>query len=103
MNTIIPEVDRIFENSQRRIQTNILNEVIQDAQMVTPSPTKNGKRFRIFYTTQVSTNPPTFVFSCNEPNLIHFSYERFLENTLRRAFDFEGTPIHFIYRKKINE
>lgn len=103
INTIIPKVDEVYENSRRRIQTNILNNVIMDTQLVNPSPTKNGKRFRVFYGTQVAIQPPTFVLSCNDPKLIHFSYERFLENTFRQAFNFEGTPIHFIFRKKINE
>lgn len=103
VDTIIPMVDRVFENASRRIQTPILNEVISDAQMRTPSPTRNGKRFRIYYTTQVAVNPPTFVLSSNEPSLLHFSYERFIENTLRQAFDFEGTPIKIIARKKVSE
>lgn len=103
VNTIIPEVERVYENSKRRIPTNVLNEVIMDTQIINPSPTKNGKRFKILYGTQVAVEPPTFVMSCNDPNLIHFSYERFLENTFRNSFDFEGTPIKFIFRKKINE
>ena len=103
INTIIPKVDEVYENSIRRIPTNILNNVIMDTQIVNPSPTKNGKRFRVFYGTQVAVQPPTFVLSCNDPTLIHFSYQRFLENTFRQAFEFEGTPIHFIFRKKINE
>ena len=103
VNTLIPEIDRVYENSKRRIPTNILNEVIMDTQMVNPSPTRNGKRFKVLYGTQVAIEPPTFVMSCNDPTLLHFSYERFLENTFRNSFDFEGTPIKFIFRKKINE
>lgn len=103
INTIIPEVDRVCENSRRRIPTNILNEVIADAQLTTPAPARNGKRFRIYYVTQVSVQPPSFVFSCNDPKLMHFTYQRFLENTMRQAFDFEGTPIHIIARKKVSE
>ena len=101
--TIIPEVDRVYENSTRRVPTNILNEVIADSQITTPAPARNGKRFRIYYATQVAIQPPTFVLSCNEPKLMHFTYQRFIENTLRRAFDFEGTPIHIISRKKVSE
>ncbi len=100
---VIPEAERVYENSIRRIPTNILNEVVMDAQMTTPSPTRNGKRFRIYYATQVSVQPPTFVLSCNDPKLLHFSYQRYIENSLRRAFDFEGTPIHLIARKKVSE
>ena len=103
VDTIIPEVDRVFENSTRRVSTNILNEVIADSQITTPAPARNGKRFRIYYATQVAIQPPTFVLSCNEPKLMHFTYQRFIENTLRRAFDFEGTPIHIMARKKVSE
>lgn len=103
VDTIIPEVDKVYENSIRRVPTNILNEVIADSQITTPAPARNGKRFRIYYATQVAIQPPTFVLSCNEPKLMHFTYQRFIENTLRRAFDFEGTPIHIIARKKVSE
>jgi GTP-binding protein len=103
VNTIIPEVDRVVGNARRRIPTNVLNEVIADTQITTPAPARNGKRFRIYYATQVSVQPPTFVLSCNDPKLMHFTYERFIENQLRQAFDFEGTPIKLITRKKITE
>lgn len=103
VDTVVPMVDRVFENSTRRIPTNILNEVISDTQITNPAPARNGKRFRIFYTTQVKTQPPTFVLSCNDPKLMHFSYQRFIENSLRAAFDFEGTPIRIIARKKVTE
>ncbi len=103
VNTILPEVDRVYENASRRIPTNILNEVIMDSQVTNPAPARNGKRFRVYYGTQVSANPPTFVLSCNDPKLMHFSYQRFLENTLRNAFDLEGTPIRIIVRKKVSE
>ncbi|MCR5230576.1 MAG: ribosome biogenesis GTPase Der [Solobacterium sp.] len=100
---IIPMVDRANENAKRRIATNVLNEVIADSQVTTPAPARNGKRFRIYYATQVSVQPPTFVLSCNDPKLMHFTYERFIENTLRQAFDFEGTPIRIIARRKVSE
>lgn len=103
VNRILPIVDMILENAKRRIPTNVLNEVVGDAQITTPSPTHNGKRFRIYYATQVGIQPPTFMLSCNEPKLLHFSYERFLENTLRNAFPLEGTPIRIIARKKVSE
>ena len=95
VNRILPIVDMILENA--------LNEVVGDAQITTPSPTHNGKRFRIYYATQVGIQPPTFMLSCNDPKLLHFSYERFLENTLRNAFPLEGTPIRIIARKKVSE
>lgn len=103
VNRILPIVDMILENAKRRIPTNVLNEVVGDAQITTPSPTHNGKRFRIYYATQVGIQPPTFMLSCNDPKLLHFSYERFLENTLRNAFPLEGTPIRIIARKKVSE
>ena len=103
VNRILPMVDMILENAKRRIPTNVLNEVVGDAQITTPSPTHNGKRFRIYYATQVGIQPPTFMLSCNDPKLLHFSYERFLENTLRNAFPLEGTPIRIIARKKVSE
>lgn len=100
---ILPMVNQVYENSTRRIATNVLNEVIADSQLTTPAPARNGKRFRIYYVTQVSTQPPTFMFSCNDPELMHFSYQRFLENQLREAFEFEGTPIRIIARKKVSD
>ena len=102
IHTIIPLVDKVYEQSCLRIPTNVLNEVLSDMQLTNPSPTKNGKRFKILYGTQVAIQPPTFVLSCNDPKLLHFSYERFIENTLRRAFGFKGTPIKIICRKKIS-
>ena len=103
VDTIIPMVDKVYANANRRIPTNVLNEVIADTQVTTPAPARNGKRFRVYYATQVATAPPTFVLSCNDPKLMHFSYQRFLENSLRQAFDFEGTPIKVIARRKISE
>ncbi|HCV54630.1 MAG TPA: ribosome biogenesis GTPase Der, partial [Erysipelotrichaceae bacterium] len=102
VNTILPMVDRVYENSRRRIPTNVLNEVIADTQITTPAPARNGKRFRIYYATQTGVQPPEFVFSCNDPELLHFTYQRYLENQLRQAFDFEGTPIRLIARKKVS-
>ncbi len=99
---LLPEVNRIYENSRRRIATNVLNEVVADTQVTTPAPARNGKRFRVYYATQVAVQPPTFVFSCNDPKLMHFTYQRYLENQLRQAFDFEGTPLRIIARKKVS-
>ncbi len=100
---IIPIVDHVYENANRRIATNVLNQVIADTQVTNPAPARNGKRFRIYYATQVAAAPPTFVLSCNDPKLMHFTYQRFLENALRHAFDLEGTPIRIIARKKVSE
>lgn len=90
----------VSENQTRRIQSSVLNDVLMDAITVTPTPTVNGKRLRIYYMTQVAVKPPTFVVFVNDPDLLHFSYERFLINQLRQAFDFSGTPIHIIARKR---
>ena len=100
---IFPLIDNVYENASRRIPTSILNEVIMDTQISTPAPARNGRKFKIYYASQVDTNPPTFVISCNDPELMHFSYQRFLENQLRQSFNFEGTPIRIIARKKVSE
>ena len=93
-------IKKVNENHKRRVSSSVLNEVILDAIAHNPTPSDNGKRLRIYYATQVSTNPPTFVVFVNDPDLMHFSYERFLENQIRDAFDFEGTPIHLIIRRR---
>jgi GTP-binding protein len=83
-----------------RVPTHVLNQVIHDAMATTPPPSDKGRRFRVQYVTQVSVKPPTFVLFCNDPELAHFSYLRFLENQLRQAFPFTGTPLRMILRKK---
>ena len=93
-------IDMVHDYSLLRIQTNVLNEVILDAQLMTPPPTHNGKRLRIYYCSQVAVAPPTFVLFVNDPELLHFSYKRFLENKLREAFDFTGTTLRIIAREK---
>jgi GTP-binding protein len=83
-----------------RIQTSVLNEVLSDAQRITPPPTHKGLRLNILYGSQVAVAPPTFVLFVNDPALLHFSYRGYLENRLREAFIMEGTPIRIIARKK---
>ncbi len=100
INDILPMVNDVYNYSQLRIETSVLNEVILDAQLTTPAPTHNGKRLKIMYATQVSVAPPTFMLSVNDPNLLHFSYQRYLENRLREAFGFDGSMIKIIARKK---
>ncbi len=100
IHTLIPKIEEVFENSTRRITTSVLNEVILDAQAITPAPTHNGKRLKIYYSSQVAVAPPTFILFVNEPDLMHFSYRRHIENRLREAFDFDGTPIHIMARPK---
>ena len=93
-------IKQISESQNTRIPSAVLNDVIMDAIAINPTPTDKGKRLKIFYATQVATKPPTFVVFVNEEELMHFSYLRFLENQIRKAFVFEGTPIHLIARKR---
>ncbi|GAE34537.1 ribosome biogenesis GTPase Der [Halalkalibacter akibai] len=100
LNQVLPMVQKVSENHHLRVPTNVLNDMIMDAVAMNPTPTDKGKRLKINYVTQVAVEPPTFVFFVNEPELMHFSYERFLENRLRATFEFEGTPIKIFARKK---
>ncbi|RLQ95087.1 ribosome biogenesis GTPase Der [Falsibacillus albus] len=100
LHTLMPVIDMASENHSLRVQSSILNEVIMDAIAMNPTPTDKGKRLKVFYATQVAVKPPTFVIFVNEPELMHFSYERFLENRIREAFGFEGTPIRIISRHR---
>lgn len=93
-------IKRISQSQNTRIPSAVLNDVIMDAIAINLTPTDKGKRLKIFYATQVATKPPTFVIFVNEEELMHFSYMRFLENQIRKAFVFEGTPIHLIARKR---
>ncbi|WP_075876684.1 ribosome biogenesis GTPase Der [Merdibacter massiliensis] len=97
---LLPLIDQVHDNSALRIQTNVLNEVIMDAQLMDPPKPHNGKRLKIYYASQVSVCPPTIVLFVNDPQLLHFSYKRFLENRLREAFGFEGTTIRIIARER---
>ena len=83
-----------------RVVTHVLNDLINDAVAMNAPPSDKGRRLRIYYATQVSVKPPTFVLFVNDPELMHFSYERYIENKLRAAFQFEGTPIRIITRRK---
>lgn len=97
----LPDVIKQVSQSQNtRIPSAVLNDVVMDAVAINPTPTDKGKRLKIFYATQVSVKPPTFVIFVNEEELMHFSYLRFLENQIRQAFVFEGTPIRLIARKR---
>ena len=96
---ILELVDFVAEQHHRRITTAELNRVINEALMLNPLPGGGGKKVRILYTTQVKTAPPTFVFFSNRPDLIHFSYLRYLENVMRQNFGFEGTPIRLLVRE----
>lgn len=100
IHTLIPMINMASENHSKRVQTTVLNDVIMDAVAMNPTPTHKGTRLKIYYTTQVTVKPPTFVVFVNEPELLHFSYERFLENRIRDAFGFEGTPIKIYARER---
>lgn len=100
LKTLFPLITMADENHRKRVQSSTLNEVITDAVAMNPTPTDNGRRLNIFYATQVAIQPPTFVIFVNDVELMHFSYKRFLENRIRDAFDYEGTPVHLISRKR---
>ncbi len=97
---IIPAIEKAYEGCNRRIPTSVLNEIVQDAQMMNPTPEFNHGRLKILFSNQVAVNPPTFVMFCNNPSFAHFSYTRYLENRLRDSFDFSGTPISILYRMR---
>lgn len=100
---IVDLVNYVAEQNAMRIATSNLNEVIRDAIAMTPPPTDKGRRLKILFVTQVTVKPPTFVFFVNDPELMHFSYLRYLENKLRSTFGFEGSPIRMIVRKRDEE
>ena len=97
---ILPAIEKAYEGCNRRVPTSVLNEIIQDAQMMNPTPEFNHGRLKILFSNQVSVNPPTFIMFCNNPTFAHFSYTRYLENRLRDSFDFSGTPISILYRMR---
>lgn len=100
---ILEIADMVYANSTRRVSIGELNDLIMDAVRVNEPPSYNGRRLRIFYTTQANAVPPTFVFFVNDETLMHFSYERYLENVIRKAYDFTGTPIRLVLRQKKEE
>ena len=103
VNNIIDQVNLVYESSKLRIPTGILNDTLSDAITVNPPPLVKGRETKIFYATQVSIQPPTFVIFVNNEKLLHFSYKRYIENSFRKAFKFTGTPIRFIFRNKTKE
>ena len=93
-------VNKAYEHSCLRIGTGALNDVLREAMERVQPPSDKGKRLKIYYMTQVSVCPPTFVIFCNDIELFHFSYRRYIENTLRSVFDFSGTPINIVIRER---
>ncbi len=100
ISTLFEHIDEIFAHSHNRITTGMLNEVLAEATMRVQPPSDKGRRLKIYYMTQISVAPPTFVIFCNNTELFHFSYQRYLENCLRETFGFVGTPIRLIIRMK---
>ena len=100
INQLFEVIDSVAENQNMRVQTGVLNDILYDAMAMFQPPSDKGKRLKIFYMTQVSVKPPTFVLFVNDAELMHFSYKRYLENRLRDAFGFHGTPIRFIIRER---
>ena len=103
VNTVLGMVQQVWQQTSRRVTTGTLNDVLADAQLTLQPPASNGRRLKIYYATQQSTCPPHFVLFVNHEDLMHFSYQRFLENQLRKAFGFEGTPLRFTLREKKRE
>jgi len=97
---IIDKSSKIEEIRSRRITTGKLNSIIEDAVMMRQPPSDKGKRLKIYYASQIGSRPPLFSFNINSRELMHFSYSRYLENKLREAYDFEGTPIKFLFNEK---
>ena len=100
IHTLMPEVIKVSENIKREIKTSVLNEVILDAYSLNIPPSYKGKRLKIYFTSQTGIKPPKFTLRVNNKGLVHFSYERYLENKLRENFDLEGTPIILQFKNR---
>ena len=100
VDNIFDRINYVHNQSTMRISTGMLNDVLGEATMRTQPPTDKGKRLKIYYMTQISVAPPTFVIFCNNAELFHFSYQRYIENCLRETFGFSGTPIRLIIRER---
>lgn len=103
VHTVLDTVDQVWAMATKRVPTGVLNDVLADATADLQPPASNGRRLKIYYLTQQSTCPPTFILFVNDESLMHFAYERYLENYFRKTFDFTGTPIRFILREKKKE
>ena len=100
IHTLLPEIIRVSENAKKKIKTSILNDVISDAYQLNLPPSYKGRRLKIYFSNQSGTRPPRFDIQVNSKGLIHFSYERYLENKLRESFDFTGVPIELYFKNK---
>ena len=103
LNTLMPEIIAAYENTNKEIKTNVLNDVIREANMLHQAPSYKGRRLKIYFVAQTASKPPEFTFNVNDKGLVHFSYERYLENKIREAFDLEGTPIIIKFKNKKDE
>lgn len=97
---IIPLINEVYENATNRISTSVLNEILIEAMMLNPPPVHKGKRLKVYYMTQIDVLPPTFILHVNDQKLMHFSYQRYLENKIRDTFDFTGTSLLFKIKQK---
>lgn len=93
-------IDVVIANHSMRIETGVVNEIMAEAVAMQQPPSDKGKRLKLYYITQVSVKPPTFVIFVNDKELMHFSYTRYIENRIREAFGFRGTPLRFIIRER---
>ena len=100
VNQILPTALKVHEQRSLRVGTSELNKIVQDAVMRHAPPSKAGKRLKFLYASQVAVDPPTFVFFVNDQNLVHFSYERYLENAIRERYQFLGTPLRLSFRSR---
>jgi len=100
IHTLMPEIKRVYENSKKEVKTSLLNDVIRDAVILNQPPSYKGKRLKIYFVSQQGIVPPRFVFNVNSNKLVHFSYERYLENKIRESFDFDGTPIKIEFKNR---
>jgi len=100
IHTLMPEIIKAYENNRKEIKTNLLNDIITDAVSLHEPPSYKGKRLKIYFVSQTDSRPPKFTFQVNNKRLVHFSYERYLENKIREAFDLEGTPIILQFKNK---
>lgn len=103
VHTVLDAVDQAYAQASKRVPTGMLNDVLGDAQIALQPPMSGGRRLKIYYGTQIGVCPPTFALFVNDENLMHFAYQRYLENQLRKAFDFSGTPVRFALRQRTKE
>ena len=103
IHTLMPEILKVKENIKREIKTSVLNEIIQESYQLNLPPSYKGKRLKIYFTSQTGIKPPKFTFRVNNKGLVHFSYERYLENKIRENFNFEGTPIILQFKNRNGE